>query len=343
MDYVGLDPTVGLECGGCKHIVRLPYSELLTKVIDVVPMSCDGCGHAVEHDWTTINIVQNIIRRRMREAQKAERSSRYPDWFVEAVVSRSSASSGRRRVASTSAHHAQHERVLLGDFAQRVVATGLALVARAHVGLEQQQVVIGLQRSQLRDVFRGFPVRDPRIVQTGGDQHRRISLAPQLIVRRVRADRIRMPPCPSIGLPHSGHSSFVSGRRLVENRVQHVDERHVRDDRAPQLRRRRSRPRRSACRPRCRRTRRSGLRPCSAVGAGSRAASMKSLNVLVRCVELAGFVPARSPVRRRRERARSRTQNHDRAATAARSRNSATSRRRTRRSHRDTAVARRRA
>ena len=72
MDYVGLDPTVGLECGGCKHIVRLPYSELLNKVIDVVPMNCDGCGHPVEHDWTTINIVQNIIRRRLRESQKPD-------------------------------------------------------------------------------------------------------------------------------------------------------------------------------------------------------------------------------------------------------------------------------
>jgi S-ribosylhomocysteine lyase LuxS involved in autoinducer biosynthesis len=78
MDYVGLDPTVGLECGGCKHIVRLPYSELLSKVIDLVPMGCDGCGHAIEHDWTTINIVQNIIRRRMREAQKAEQHQSIP-------------------------------------------------------------------------------------------------------------------------------------------------------------------------------------------------------------------------------------------------------------------------
>ena len=69
---------MGLECGGCKHIVRLPYSELLGKVIEFAPMSCDGCGHAIEHDWTTINIVQNIIRRRMREAQKSERQQSVP-------------------------------------------------------------------------------------------------------------------------------------------------------------------------------------------------------------------------------------------------------------------------
>jgi hypothetical protein len=78
MDYVGLDPTVGLECCGCKHIVRLPYSELLNKVIDTVPMSCDGCGEPIERDWTTVNIVQNIIRRRMREAQKSEQQESVP-------------------------------------------------------------------------------------------------------------------------------------------------------------------------------------------------------------------------------------------------------------------------
>ena len=78
MDYVGLDPTVGLECCGCKHIVRLPYSELLNKVIELVPMSCDGCGQVIERDWTTVNIVQNIIRRRMREAQKSEPQESVP-------------------------------------------------------------------------------------------------------------------------------------------------------------------------------------------------------------------------------------------------------------------------
>ena len=72
MDYVGLDPVVGLECVDCKHILRLSYSELLDRVLDDSPMSCAGCAGAVAHDWTTINIVQNIIRKRMRAAQKAE-------------------------------------------------------------------------------------------------------------------------------------------------------------------------------------------------------------------------------------------------------------------------------
>lgn len=72
MDYVGLDPVVGLECVDCKHILRLSYSELLERVLEEVPMCCAGCTQPVAHDWTTINIVQNIIRRRMRQAQREE-------------------------------------------------------------------------------------------------------------------------------------------------------------------------------------------------------------------------------------------------------------------------------
>lgn len=72
MDYIGLDPTVGLECTSCQHIVRLPYSELLNKVLEAVPMACQGCGRPLNHDWTTVNIVQNIIKRRMREMHEAD-------------------------------------------------------------------------------------------------------------------------------------------------------------------------------------------------------------------------------------------------------------------------------
>ena len=39
----------------------------------------------------------------------------------------------------------------------------------------------------------------------------------------------------SIGLPHSGHSGGVSGRRVVEHGVEHVDERHFGDDAGEQL------------------------------------------------------------------------------------------------------------
>lgn len=71
MDYVGLDPVVGLECVDCKQVLRLSYSELLDRVLDDTPMNCGGCARAVAHDWTTVNIVQNIIRKRMRAAHKA--------------------------------------------------------------------------------------------------------------------------------------------------------------------------------------------------------------------------------------------------------------------------------
>ena len=39
----------------------------------------------------------------------------------------------------------------------------------------------------------------------------------------------------SIGLPHSGHSGGVSGRRVVEHGVEHVDERHLGDDAGEQF------------------------------------------------------------------------------------------------------------
>lgn len=78
MDYVGLDPMVGLECSGCKHILRLPYSDLLNRVVDEVPMACESCSRPLAHDWTTVNVVQNIIRRRMVQAQEAESTRAVP-------------------------------------------------------------------------------------------------------------------------------------------------------------------------------------------------------------------------------------------------------------------------
>ena len=34
MDYVGIDPAVGLECSHCHHISRIPYSRLLRLVTE---------------------------------------------------------------------------------------------------------------------------------------------------------------------------------------------------------------------------------------------------------------------------------------------------------------------
>jgi hypothetical protein len=78
MDYVGLDPSVGLECPDCRAIVRLPYSDLLSKVLSEIPMGCQSCGSPLQHDWTTISVVQNIIRRRMRQAREADRTRAVP-------------------------------------------------------------------------------------------------------------------------------------------------------------------------------------------------------------------------------------------------------------------------
>ena len=70
MDYIGIDPAVGLECSSCKHISRLPYSDLLNRVMSEAHISCDGCGRTMLHDWTTVSVVQNIIRKRLKQANE---------------------------------------------------------------------------------------------------------------------------------------------------------------------------------------------------------------------------------------------------------------------------------
>ena len=75
MEYIGIDPAVGLECSSCKHISRLPYSELLLRVMSDVQIPCDGCGRTMLHDWTTVHVVQSIIRKRMKQANE-EKSRR---------------------------------------------------------------------------------------------------------------------------------------------------------------------------------------------------------------------------------------------------------------------------
>ena len=75
MDYVGIDPAVGLECSSCKHISRLPYSELLNRVMEEAHIHCEGCDRSMLHDWTTVTVVQNIIRKRLKQANE-EKSKR---------------------------------------------------------------------------------------------------------------------------------------------------------------------------------------------------------------------------------------------------------------------------
>ncbi len=72
MDYIGVDPTVGLECSDCQFVSRLAYSELLDCVTAADVIHCDSCGRKMEHDMTTVGVVQNIIRRRMKQVNEAK-------------------------------------------------------------------------------------------------------------------------------------------------------------------------------------------------------------------------------------------------------------------------------
>ena len=70
MEYVGLDPAVGLECSHCNHISRMPYSELLSLVVRSDQATCLSCERLMLHDWTTVSVVQNIIKKRMEQANE---------------------------------------------------------------------------------------------------------------------------------------------------------------------------------------------------------------------------------------------------------------------------------
>jgi NAD-dependent SIR2 family protein deacetylase len=72
MDYIGVDPTVGLECSDCQFVSRLAYRELLDCVTTKDVIHCDSCGRQMEHDMTTVSVVQNIIRRRMKQVNEAK-------------------------------------------------------------------------------------------------------------------------------------------------------------------------------------------------------------------------------------------------------------------------------
>jgi hypothetical protein len=78
MAYVGIDPAVGLECSACDKVTRVRYSLLLNRVTAEESIACEHCERLMRHDWTTVRVVQNIIRRRMREATEA-RMARHAD------------------------------------------------------------------------------------------------------------------------------------------------------------------------------------------------------------------------------------------------------------------------
>ena len=68
MAYVGVDPIIGLECSECEHVTRVRYSILLEEVSAHHNIDCEHCGRHMRHDWSTVSVVQNIIRRRMDQS-----------------------------------------------------------------------------------------------------------------------------------------------------------------------------------------------------------------------------------------------------------------------------------
>ena len=102
-------------------------------------------------------------------------------------------------------------------------------MACTHVGLHQQQVVVGLQLAQLGDPFGGFPIGHARIVQPRCHHQRRVIARSHLIIGRIGQDigERRL-----VGDRVAPFLPFARRQRqiLVQHRVQHIDKRHVRDN-----------------------------------------------------------------------------------------------------------------
>ena len=107
-------------------------------------------------------------------------------------------------------------------------------MAGVQVRLQQERVRVGLQRAQLRHVLRGLPVHHLAVVEGGLHQDRRVGLPLEVRVGAVRLHgvvrRLLLRVAPLLELAHG------EGQRLVEHGVDHVHERHLRDDGLPQIR-----------------------------------------------------------------------------------------------------------
>lgn len=98
-------------------------------------------------------------------------------------------------------------------------------MAGIHIGTEQQQVIVGFQFPQFGHPFRRLPVLHLGIVQSGGDQHMRISLRPDAVVGAVAFHVVVIgfilwiPPL----------FKFPGGQwnRFVQHGGHHIDERHL--------------------------------------------------------------------------------------------------------------------
>ncbi len=109
-------------------------------------------------------------------------------------------------------------------------------MASAHVGLEDQHVLICLGGPQLGDPLGRLPIGDARIVQPGSDHQRRIGLCAHLIIRRIAADQLKIRQRSDRIAPFR---PFAGRERqaVIEHGVEHVHKRHMRHHGPEQLRR----------------------------------------------------------------------------------------------------------
>ena len=108
-------------------------------------------------------------------------------------------------------------------------------VSGVHVGLEKQEMVVGLGGREPRHPLRGLPVAHPRIRESCGREDVRVVLGLDVVVGRVRLDvrvgvrvRERIAPLRPLGRGE--------GEGLVAHRVQNVHEGHLRHCRLEEVR-----------------------------------------------------------------------------------------------------------
>ena len=103
-----------------------------------------------------------------------------------------------------------------------------------HVGAQRDHILARIDAAQLGDPFRRLPIGDARIGQAGERQDRRIILRAHIVVGRIaehHAERFWIGDRVSPLLPFG----WCQRQAVVEHRVDHIDERHFRNDAAEQI------------------------------------------------------------------------------------------------------------
>ena len=104
-------------------------------------------------------------------------------------------------------------------------------MASAHVGFEQQHIVVGLHIAQLGDHLCRLPIGHARVIQSSGPQHGRVSLCRDIVIGAIAADIFERG---LVGDWVAPFGPFARRQRqiLVEHGVEHIDKGHMADDRA---------------------------------------------------------------------------------------------------------------